>query len=566
MQQLTQEIIQELENRNISSQKELNKIITKISQKYKSKFFPRKIQLLINSTPQQREKLSKLLITKPIRTLSGVAPIALFSVPANCPSQAQCIFCPGGPGSVFGNVPKSYTGNEPASRRAARNKYDPYLQIFNRIEHYTLTNQPYDKVEIIVMGGTFTFLPETYKKRFITYIYKALNDFSEIFFTKNNLDFEKFKEFFELPTDNFQDAKRIEKIHQKLLMLKDKNFQDLENEKLRNEISKVKCVSLLIETRPDCGKLKEGNEILDYGGTKIELGVQSVYDEDLEFVKRGHTVQDSIDSIRILKDLGFKLAFHYMLGLTEDRKKDLKGLEKLFLDPNFRPDMLKIYPCLVMPGTPLYNLWKQGKYNPVTTEEAAEIIAEAKKFVPKYLRIQRIQRDIPSTFIASGTIKTNLREYVQKLGNQKGIRCQCIRCREPMNKFIDWNKVKLLTLEYNASQGKEFFISFEDIKNDIILGFCRLRFPFQQLRNEIKKDSALIRELHVYGPAARIGNKGIVQHKGLGKKLIEEAEKIALKNNKNKIIIISGVGVHQYFINKLGYKKDGPYVSKFLFK
>jgi len=564
MQQATQEIIQEIEKRNISTEKELNKLNAEISHKYKLKKSPRKIHLFLSATEEQRKKLSKLLKTKPIRTLSGVAPIALFTAPTSCPPQAQCIFCPGGPGSFFGTVPKAYTGNEPASRRAARNKYDPYLQIFNRLEHYSIINHDFDKVEIITMGGTFTFLPDSYKKEFITYVYKAMNDFSDIFFKNKKLDFDKFKKFFELPCEDFQDPKRIERIHSKLLKLKDKNLQDLEKEKLRNETSNIRCISLLIETRPDCGMLQEGNEILSYGGTKIELGIQSVYDEDLEFVKRGHTVQDSIESIKIMKDLGFKLNFHYMLGLTENRKKDLEGLKSLFSNPDFRPDMLKIYPCLVMPGTPLYDLWKQGKYKPITANEAAEIIAEAKRFVPKYLRIQRIQRDIPSTVIASGPIKTNLRQDVKKLCDEKGIECQCVRCREPMNKKIDWDSVKLLTLEYQASQSKEFFISFEDTKNNLILGYCRLRFPSKLLREEITKGTAIVRELHVYGPAVKIGNSGKVQHKGLGKKLISEAEKIALKNNKNKMLIIAGVGAREYFIKKLGYKKEGPYVSKII--
>jgi len=241
------------------------------------------------------------------------------------------------------------------------------------------------------------------------------------------------------------------------------------------------------------------------------LGIQSVYNEDLDFVKRGHTVEESIESIKILKDLGFKLNLHYMLGLTEDRKKDLEGLKSLFSNPDFRPDMLKIYPCLVMAGTPLYDLWKEGKYNPISVKEAAELISEAKKIIPKYLRIQRIQRDIPSTVIAAGPIKTNLRQDVEKLCKQKNIECQCIRCREPMNKEIDWDSVKLSTMEYEASQGKEFFISFEDTKNNLILGFCRLRLPSQELREEVSKNTAIIREIHMYGPAVKIGDSGKVQ-------------------------------------------------------
>ncbi len=563
MQQIVHELIEEIEKRSITTEKELNKLSNEVTQKYKLKISPKKIHLLLYATNEQRKKLSSLIKTKPVRTASGVAPLALFSAPTACPPQAQCTFCPGGPGSVFGNVPKSYTGNEPASRRAARNRYDPYLQIFNRLEHYSLLNQPYDKVEIIVMGGTFTYLPESYKTPFITYVYKALNDFSELFFQNNIFNFEKFKEFFELPAE-LDDKERTNKVQEKILQIKEKNKRNLETEKERNETSTIRCISLLIETRPDCGKLKEGNEILAYGGTKVELGVQSVYDEDLNTVKRGHSVQDSRDSIKILKDLGFKLALHYMLGLTEDRKKDLEGIKQLFSDPEFRPDMLKIYPCLVMPGTPLYETWKQGKYTPISIEEATDIIAEVKRYVPPYVRIQRIQRDIPSTVIASGPIRTNLRQDVERVCKQRGIRCQCIRCREPMNKKINASNAEIIMREYEASQGKEFFISYEDKKNNIILGFCRLRFPSQSLRKEITEKTAIIREVHVYGPAAKIGGEGKVQHKGLGKQLIQKAEEIAQKEKKEKIVVIAGVGVRQYFIEKLGYQKDGPYVSKIL--
>ncbi len=562
MQQATNEILQELEKRNISTLRELDRLKAEISHKHRLKQSPKLIHLFLSANKKQREKFSNLLVTKPVRTSSGVAPLALFAKPLACPPQAQCIFCPGGPDSIFGNVPKSYTGNEPASRRAARNLYDPYLQIFNRLEHYALLNQSFDKLEVIVMGGTFMYYPENYRKNFIASIYGAVNLFSKIFFSNNEFNFDKFKEFFELPCD-LNDKERTKRIHEKILNIKNNN-PDLEKEKLANETSKIRIISLLIETRPDLGNLQEGNEILSYGGTKVELGVQSVYDKDLDFVRRGHTVQDSIGSLRILKDLGFKINLHYMLGLTENREKDLEGLKKLFTDPDFKPDMLKIYPCLVISGTPLYELWKQGKYNPISVEEAIYIISEAKKSIPEFIRIQRIQRDIPSTVISSGPIRTNLRQSIKEYCEKNNIKCRCIRCREPMNKGVDWNSVRSITKEYEASKGKEFFISYVDTKNDLILGFCRLRFPSQSLRKEITDKTAMIRELHVYGPAVEIGKEGIVQHKGLGARLMERAEEIAAQNNKNKIVVIAGTGVRNYFINKLGYKKDGPYVSKLL--
>jgi len=560
MQEAIQEILEQVEKRNINNQKELDRLKAEISHKHKLKQEPRLIHLFLEANKKQRKKFSQILKTKPVRTISGVAPIALFTMPSNCPPQAKCIYCPGGVNSFFGTVPKSYTGNEPASRRAARNKYDPYLQIFNRLEHYALLNQNFDKADIIIMGGTFPFYSKPYKDEFITYVYKALNDFSEIFFKNSEFQYEKFKKFYELPTFDIDDRARIDRIHKKLLKLKNKST--FKKEQLRNENSKIRCIGLTIETRPDLGKLEEGNEILYYGGTKIELGIQSVYDEDLVFTERGHLVKDSIDSIRILKDLGFKLNFHYMLGLNSDRKKDLDGLKTLFSNPDFRPDMMKIYPCLVMPGTKLHELYKKKEYKPITTEEAVEIISEAKRFIPEYVRIMRVQRDIPTFVTVAGPDRTNLRQIVEKKCQEKNIKCNCIRCREIKNEEIV--NPKLNVLEYDASKGKEFFISYKS--NDKIIGFCRLRFPSQVLRKEITDKTALIRELHVYSSSAEIGKKpkASSQHKGFGQKLIKKAEEISLKNNKNKILILSGIGVKQYYKEKLGYEKEGPYMSKIL--
>ncbi len=563
LQDVSQDVFLELEKSPDKKDKNnLHKIKQKIARKYSLPQAPRNINLFLSATEKQRKKFSNLLLTKPTRTISGVAPLALFTRPMGCPPQAKCIFCPGGPGSFFGNVPKSYTGNEPASRRAARNHYDPYLQVFNRLEHYSILNQNFEKLEVITMGGTFQFYPEAYRKEFMMYLYKAVNDFSKMFYSKNKFNYNTFKEFFELPCSNINDKERTERIHTKLLKMKTANLKTLEQEKKLNETSRNRTVTLLIETRPDLGMLKDGNEILSYGGTKVELGVQSVYDNTLDFVKRGHNVQASIDSTRILKDLSFKINYHYMLGLTEDRKKDLKGIKQLFSNPDFKPDMLKIYPCLVMPGTPLFDLWKHGEYHPISVDECVNMITKVKKIIPPWVRIQRIQRDIPSTVIAAGPIKTNLRQLVQESCKKHNIQCQCIRCREPMNHEINWDYVKLIKRSYEASHGQEDFISYEDTKNNLILGFCRLRIPSQILRNEITSSTALIRELHVYGPAANPGNSGIVQHKGLGKALMYEAEKLAKeKYSKNKMVVIAGVGVREYY-KKLGYSPEGPYISK----
>jgi elongator complex protein 3 len=279
-------------------------------------------------------------------------------------------------------------------------------------------------------------------------------------------------------------------------------------------------------------------------------------------IKRGHDVKEAIDSIQELKDIGFKLNFHYMLGLPGSSPwRDLEGLKTLFNNPDFQPDMLKIYPCMVLKGTELYKQWKKHNYNPLTTQQAAKIISEFKKSVPKYVRIMRIQRDIPTYQTEAGVDRTNLRQYVNQLCKNKGIKCNCIRCRE-VGRAKSLGKVSITKTEYNASNGKEFFIAAED-KHNTIVGFARLRFPSKKLRKEITKDSTILRELHVYGETAAIGENTTdkLQHKGYGKQLLKKAESIAKQNKKNKMIIISGIGVRTYYKN-LGYKKEGPYMVK----
>jgi elongator complex protein 3 len=319
---------------------------------------------------------------------------------------------------------------------------------------------------------------------------------------------------------------------------------------------------MTIETRPDYGKLKEGNEMLRLGCTRVELGIQSVFNFALKNIERGHSVEESIESIQVLKDLGFKLNFHMMLGLPGmNEKKDLLGLQMLFMLDDFQPDMLKLYPCMVMKGTKLYNSWKQKKFKPLTTAKAANLIAEFKRDIPEYVRIMRVQRDIPTFMTEAGVDKTNLRQYVDRVLEKKKIKCKCIRCREigRYKGVIDYKKLKIKTRHYGASKGNEFFISIE-YKN-YILGFCRVRIPSKALRLEINDDSALIRELHVYGSAVGIGKKGEVQHKGLGKKLVMKAEEVAKTYFKKKMVVISGVGARGYY-KKLGYKKEGCYMVK----
>jgi elongator complex protein 3 len=525
---------------------ELSQLKIKLCKKHGMKNIPTDIQLLLNTNIK--------FTTKPSRTGSGVAVIAIMTAPMKCP-HGKCIFCPGGPKSEFGDVPQSYTGKEPATMRGIRNFYDPYFQVFNRLEQYVVMGHSPEKAELIIMGGTFPSFPKSYRDYFIKFAFKAMNDFSRMFYKKNMFDIEKFKSFFELPGP-VGDPTRTKNVHAKLKKLK--GTCTLISEQKKNQKSNIRCVGLTVETRPDYGKLKQANDMLRLGATRVEIGVQSVYEDVLVKVERGHSVADTIESIQILKDLGFKINAHYMPGLPGvDRTRDLAGMKQLFENPDFRPDMLKIYPCMVVKGTKLFDMYKKGEFHPISAEQAAEVIAEFKRYVPKYVRIMRVQRDISSKEIEAGVKRTNLRQYIDVQLKNKGIVCQCIRCREP--KTAELKNAKILVYEYPASKGTEFFISAENKEN--LFGFCRLRFPSSFLRKEITKDSALLRELHVYGSAAGLGEEGEVQHKGLGKQLLKTAEGIAKANKKKKIVVISGIGVRPYY-KKLGYKLEGPYMVK----
>jgi len=525
------------------------------------KKIPTDIEVLLNSPINLVPKFRKRLQTKPNRSLSGVAPLALMTSPAKCP-HGKCTMCPGGIDSPWGDMPQSYTGAEPATMRGVRANFDPYIQVFNRLEQYIVTGHNADKVDVIVMGGTFPARSVDYQTDFITNVFKAMNDFSETFFVDGVLDFAKFKDFFELPGD-VGGEERTKRIHKKVLSLKGTSSLDVE--KKRNEHSTIRCIGLTIETKPDWGFLNQGNVMLEQGCTRVELGIQSVFDKPLKLINRGHTVTDNKKSIQILRDLGFKLNFHMMLGLPSiDKQEDVEGIKTLFSDSSFRPDMLKIYPCMVMPGTILEKQFLAGEFKPIDTEEAADIISDVMGDIPTYCRLMRVQRDIPTYRTTAGVSRTNLRQYVDKLMIKKNVVSRDIRARESgRKKTSEMSDIKLIVSEYEASDGKEFFISFEDVANDILFGFCRLRFPGQQLRSEFTKTTAIIRELHVYGSAIGLGDDDVSssQHKGFGTKLLAKAEEIVKENNYDKLLVISGVGVRAYY-EKFGYQLDGPYMSK----
>jgi len=563
----------------------LAKFKVQMCKELKVKAVPTDIQLFLRIPDEELPAVRPYIQTKPVRTKSGVVPIALMTRPERCP-HGVCTYCPGGPGSIFGDVPQSYTGKEPSTMRSIRGNYDPYIIVSNRIEQFVVLGHEFDKCDVIIQGGTFCALDCEYQEEFVTLIFKAMNDFSTLFFDGDTFDLDYFKFFFE-SFMKIGTAERIGIIHGRLLRLKNIDctaytkeelkeivegkreakevLLSLEHEQKRNESSKVKCIGLTIETKPDWAFLKHGNEMLRLGVTRIELGVQTVYDDVLQKTHRGHSLQDTITSIRTLKDLGFKLNFHMMLGLPGvSKEEDLQSLKEIFDNSNYRPDMLKMYPCMVMPGTALFMQYKKGEYTPLTTQEAADIIIESFKFIPEYCRIMRINRDIPTFRTEAGIDRTNLRQFVDALAQERGVRPRDIRTREITNYVGEVGEPEIKVQEYESSEGTDFFISAEFA--DHIMGFARLRFPSESLREEITAESAIIRELHVYGQSVRVGKTGSVektQHKGIGKKLMSRAEQIAGDHQKKKMLVISGVGVRAYYY-KLGYVRDGPYVSKYM--
>ena len=540
-------IINQIIEGKIKTKKDLEKAKHKACRDYNLQKFMSNSLILENATPDEKKKIARVIMKKPTRTISGVAIVAVMCKPHKCP-HGRCLYCP-----ESDIAPPSYTGEEPAALRARMFKFDPYLQVYNRLFQLESIGHPLDKVELIVMGGTFPSCFLCYQEWFISKCLQAMNDFGVKDVSMNNISSENFKE------SNLVNNIEIPK-----------DFVYLNDVQRENENSKIRCVGMTFETRPDYCKTQDVDRMLDMGVTRVELGVQTIYNYIYKRIERGHTVEDSIESARILRDSGIKVAMHLMPGLFADFDRDLRIFKRVFSDEHFKPDMLKIYPCLVTKGSKLYEMWEKGEYKPYTSEEAVDLIAEIKKILPKWVRTMRIQRDIPSPLIEAGVKKSNLGELVYKKLHSLDVNCKCIRCREVGHKAAnglipDIDNVKLLKEEYRAGEGNEIFLSFEDIKKDILIGFSRLRIPSEHAhRKEIDDKTALIRELHVYGSMIPLGEKetGQWQHLGYGESLLNEAARVASEvYDMKKILVTSGIGARNYY-RKFGYEKLGPYMAK----
>lgn len=551
------------------SKQDIFDIIKKTSSKYHLDLIPKRehiIAYLSYNNPYRR-----LLTVKPTKTASGVAVIAVMPKPFGCP-HGRCIYCPGG---IEFNTPMSYTGTEPSTKVAQSFQYDPYKQIKSKLYQLQAMGHNIGKVELVIVGGTFPFMPTEYQKDFAKSCFDALND-----------------------TDYSNRSTS--------------SSTDLQEAIETNETASIRCVGFTVETKPDYCKRKHIDLMLELGITRIEIGIQSLRDEVYQEVNRGHTLSDVVQSFRLARDAGYKIVAHMMPGLPNSSvEKDIQDFKRLFQDPLFKPDMLKIYPTLVLKNTGLYKLYNTGNYSPYSDDDMIDLLIEVKKMVPPWIRIMRMQREIESKDIIAGPKKGNLRQIVLEKLKKIGLKCNCIRCREiGLQKvgFLSEDEVRMNRIDYAASYGQEVFLSFETKDRSKVLGFLRLRKVTNPYRSELhfnelydddndnndlstdndysyshattkdlfqKKNNlssstssaAVVRELHVYGQVINVGYRGnneSYQHRGYGGRLMAEAEKIA-KNEfgVDKLSVISAIGTREYY-KKIGYVKNGPYVSKVL--
>ena len=433
--------------------------------------------------------------------------------PIGCPGE--CVYCP-----TFPDAPKSYTPESPAVLRAKLCNYEPRGQVEERVRILLDMGHPADKVELIIMGGTFLAYPKEYQYQFIKDCYDGLNGSESL---------------------------------------------SLEVAKQMNEIAEHRCVGLCIETRPDWCREDEVKRMLEFGTTRVELGVQTLDDDIYRLVKRGHGIADVVMATRLLKDYGFKVYYHWMPGLPgATSEHDLELSQELFNSECFRPDGLKLYPTLVIAGTELEAWYKDDRYQPYPMDEMADLMIDIKTHVPGYVRIPRVMRDIPSKFIVAGCKDLALRSALRKRIGEMGVRCNCIRCREYGHRLRDGWKIgepNLKRQDYEASGGKEVFLSFEDA-GETLFGLLRMRIGSAMVGNG---DLAMVRELHIFGSEVPLGGKQseAAQHRGLGGELLKEAERIARDEfQARKIAIISGVGAREYFRSECGYELDGAYMVK----
>ncbi|MGI0139893.1 MAG: tRNA uridine(34) 5-carboxymethylaminomethyl modification radical SAM/GNAT enzyme Elp3 [Thermoplasmata archaeon] len=462
--------------------------------------------------PEERASYEGQVRRKPTRTLSGVAVVAVMTAPARCP-HGRCTYCPGGVGDLS---PQSYTGQEPSALRGAQFHWDARKITEHRLQALQEIGHPTSKVEVIVMGGTFPARPREYQEGVFRAIYEGLNG---------------------LPSASLTEAQA------------------------RNESAEHRLVGLTVETRPDWCDQRVLPFLLDAGVTRVEIGVECLEEPVLEHVGRAHSATDVVRATRTARNSGLKVCYHMMLGLPGmTPERDLAGFERLFGDPNYRPDMLKIYPTLVLAGTALFEEHRAGRYAPYDLETTVELLTQIKSRVPPWVRIQRIQRDIPSRLIAAGVRTSNVRQLAMRRLEARGSRCACLRCREVGRRAtLPQETLELHETTYAAGGGSEVFLQWTAPQSGALAGFLRLRLPASG------PEIPIVRELKVLGPEVAVGDSaphpGVFQHRGLGQSLLRRAEEISALAGHSAVRVMSAVGTRAYYRN-LGYARDGPWARK----
>ncbi|MGQ9582079.1 MAG: tRNA uridine(34) 5-carboxymethylaminomethyl modification radical SAM/GNAT enzyme Elp3 [Thermoplasmatota archaeon] len=528
----------------VGGKEELHRLKVRLARRHGLARVPSDAEILRRAPEGDRSRLLPLLRTKAVRGASGVVTVAAMSSPERCP-HGRCLYCPGG---VERGSPQSYTGREPAALRGAYYGYDPYREVRGRLEQLSLCGHPVDKVDLIIMGGTFTARPLEYQRAFVKGCYDAMNDGpggrggapegGGVWGGASGH-----------PGGGVDGS--------------------LEEALSRNETAPSRCIGLTIETRPDWCLERHIDAMISLGATRVELGVQSLSDSALERMRRGHGLAETVRATQLLRDAGLKVGYHMMPGFPHVSREEERGhYARLFEDPSLRPDMLKIYPTLVIEGTGLYDMWRAGEYNPLTTGEAVDFLADVKPRFPLWVRVQRIQRDIPVQLIADGVKRSNLRELVRRRMAERGLRCGCIRCREVGHlglRATGGEETALQTELYEASGGTEAFISLET-EGGGLAGYLRLRRPSRGAhRPEVRgAESAIVRELRVLGETVPLsaGPGDRWQHRGLGLRLMNEAERVARDEWGTEVLLVnSGAGARGYY-RRLGYELIGPYMGK----
>lgn len=512
-------------NKSVSEQRELQDLKNEFSLKYRIPSASN-VELIKayrdliaeKALPEDREFL-KLLRKRAVRSQSGIANITVLTKAYPCPGK--CIFCPTEPG-----MPKSYLSNEPAMMRAVLNNFDAFRQTRNRVVSLQKTGHFTDKVDVIVSGGTFSFYPKRYQVEFTRGIFNALNYPAK-------------------PVRSLAEAQRI------------------------NETAQNRCIGLSFETRPDHINPAELRRLRMLGCTKIEIGVQSLNDKVLELNRRGHGIAETKEAIRLIRDAAYKINVHMMpnlLGATPEI--DLADMKELFENPAYRPDWMKVYPCMVVPWSQLEGIYKKGIYQSYDDATLVKLMVEMTKTWPEYVRVTRMYRDIPATTIVSGCKASNLRQIVEVEMKKLGIESRDIRTREIKDAKVNFEDLELRVKQFEASEGQEFFISFDHVAKDKLCSLLRLRFSSYSLQGKKHfmkelEGAALVREVHTYGEQVAIANrdKKVSQHIGLGRQMMNKAEEISKKAGYNKIAVIAGIGVREYY-KKLGYRLEGTYMVK----